>query len=654
MNKMFYPKLSVQNIIKNGRFYIPFCLSAVLTVMMFFNIVSLYLSPSQSGHDSVTSLLYFGIYVIGLFAVIFLFYTNSFLMKRRSKEIGLYSILGMEKRHIAKLFSWETLITASLCILFGLLLGILFNKLVFLILMKIESLSGTLEYFFVPKALLITVILFYGIFGLILLYNLSRIVLSKPVELLSGGNVGEKEPKAKWVLAIIGIICLGIAYYIAVTTTDVSSAILLFFLAVVLVIIGTYCLFTAGSIVVLKLLKKNRSFYYKPRNFATVSGMLYRMKQNAVGLANICILSTMVLVMLSSTICLYAGVEDIIAVRFPRDVVLETDLRYDCGIKEHCYELAKKHNLEISDFRECRESLDVMLEQVSDSEFRSEQDNAIGTATYSVINFVPLSSYNSQTGRDVSLQDDEIILCAFDRDLSDTFSMFGKDFTVKEHISDFYSNNEIIASASTRYTMIFSDECFDKICGFYEGVADISYNMMFNLNGSEDDKEAFNDEFLDDIFSFKSPDDDGIMYNINDRSLGIAETKSMFGGLLFLGIFLGILFIMATVLIIYYKQLSEGYDDCDKFRIMQNVGMDKDEVKRTISTQLLVMFFLPLAGAIVHLCFAFSIIKHMLAAFWMYNVPLFAACTAICIGVYALVYAIVYLLTARSYYKIVT
>ncbi len=323
MSKMFYQKLAVTNIKKNGKTYFPYILTCISTIAMFYimNFISVNDGlDSMYGGRELKTILNLGTYVIGFFSVVFLFYTNSFLIKRRKKELGLYNILGMEKKHIAKLLLWETLFVAIISMILGLISGIAVSKLIFLVLLKILNFKVTMGFVISTNSIVKTVILFGSIFLLTLINNMRQIHLAKPVELLKGGQIGEKEPKTKWILTLIGILSLGAGYYIALTTEAPLAALNMFFLAAILVMIGTWSLFTAGSIALLKMLRKNKKFYYKTNHFINVSGMIYRMKQNAVGLANICILSTTVLVMLSTTVSLYIGMEDVLRTRFPRDI----------------------------------------------------------------------------------------------------------------------------------------------------------------------------------------------------------------------------------------------------------------------------------------------------------------------------------------------
>ncbi|HCX62731.1 MAG TPA: cell division protein FtsX, partial [Clostridiales bacterium] len=325
MNKFFYPKLAVNNIKKNSKTYIPYMLTCIGTIMMFYNICFLVVAKDieiVQDSGSLRQVMLLGAMVIGIFSLIFLFYTNSFLIKKRKKEFGLFNILGMEKKHISKIIFFETLITSSITLIVGILSGILLSKLIILFLFKILSFNATFGFEISPTAIFASLCLFGSINVINFIFNITQVHLSKPVELLKGGNVGEREPKTKWLLTIVGALCLGTGYYIAVVTESPLAALNLFFVAVMLVIVGTYCLFTAGSIAVLKRLRKNKKYYYKPNHFVSVSGMIYRMKQNAAGLSNICILSTMVIVMISSTISLYTGMEDILKIQYPKDIII--------------------------------------------------------------------------------------------------------------------------------------------------------------------------------------------------------------------------------------------------------------------------------------------------------------------------------------------
>lgn len=658
MSKIFYAKLALINIKKNGKTYFPYMVAAISTIMMFYTMHFISINDglnNMSGGDSLKIILGLGNYVIGLFSIIFLFYTNSFLIKRRKNEIGLYNILGMEKRHIARVMIWETFFVGISTIVIGLLSGILISKLMFLVLLKILTFEVPLGFFISKESIAITVILFGAIFILTLLNNLGQIHLSKPVELLRGGQVGEKEPKTKWIMTIIGVISLSAGYYIALTTESPLAAIYLFFVAVILVIIGTYSLFTAASIALLKILRKNKKFYYKTNNFINVSGMIYRMKQNAVGLSNICILSTCVLVMLSTTVSLYIGMEDVLRNRYPRDIAVRVDNVSDemeekldnIIIKE-----AEKHNISIKDIIKYR-SIEVPMFQKNNSFSLANRD--IGNySDISLLNIMPLESYNSQENKSINLEDNEVLLYAFRGEIKeDTLNILGNEFKVKEQLKDFNSEGILSAIAAKSYYIVVKDvETIEKLLFnvdiYGEKFENLSYFYAFNTEG-----DAENQINLINVLSNMISE-----ASLSGYAEGLEESRgaffSLYGGLFFLGLFLGFLFIMATVLIMYYKQVSEGYDDKQRFEIMQKVGLSKEEVKKSIKSQVLMVFFLPLLMAIIHIAFAFKVITKLLAVLNLTNVTLFALCTLGTILVFAVFYGIVYSLTARVYYKLVS
>ena len=664
MKRLFYPRLAATNIRKNARTYFPYILTCIGTVMMFYIITALSQNSGlqkMPGADILGSILVLGSTVVGFFSVIFLFYTNSFLIKRRKKEFGLFNILGMEKKHIARVMILETLCVALLSLVLGLLGGMLFSKLIFLILLKILNFSVPLGFEISVPAIYSTLILFGAIFLLTLLNNLRQIHLSKPIELLKGGQTGEKEPKTKWVMTLVGLLTLGAGYYIALTTKDPLSAILLFFVAVILVIIGTYCLFIAGSIAILKLLRKNKGYYYRPRHFTTVSGMLYRMKQNAAGLANICILSTAVLVMLSTTVSLYIGMEDLLQGRYPRDITVTSYEATDeaaAAMDKAVENALSAHAVSASNTLRYRFLSFAALEK--GSEFITAQPDLGSTSMSDAAQlrnlcFIPVEDFNRTAGQNKELADNEVLLYSDRQKLgADSFQLFGRNFTVKERIEDFDALGFITAqTVSTHYIIVKDmgviDALYQEQAVVYgEDCSEIRQYYGFDMDTSDDIRVAV----YNDIKSALNAQE------FRGYTEGRAAEKdgfySLYGGLFFLGLFLGILFIMATVLIIYYKQISEGYDDKERFEIMQKVGMSHAEVKKTIHSQVLTVFFLPLLVACIHIAFAFPFITRILAVFSLTNILLFTLCTLGTILLFALLYALVYALTARSYYRIVS
>jgi len=580
--------------------------------------------------------------VIIVFAVIFLFYTNSFLIKRRKKEIGVYNILGMGKRHIARMMAVETILTAGISILGGLVFGIIFGKLMYLLLLKILHNSVDMQFSVNGTAIVQTVILFAGIFLLTYLYNILQIQLVNPVELLHGGNQGEKEPKSRWLLVIVGVAALGNGYWIALTTEAPLEALLKFFVAVVCVIIGTYALFIAGSIVVLKILRKNKAYYYNPKHFTSVSGMIYRMKQNGAGLANICVLSTMVLVMVSTTVSLYAGMEDILDSRFPRDVSIvcnEADTNKEETLQRLIKEQCEKAGVKITDRVRYRYgSMNAVLK--GNNLEKVEQYYPDNHFYY--VEMITQEEYNRIEKQNVSLKEQEILTYTTNGKCGKKqINIAGQNYQVKKELSEMTSQPKSTAEMyKTLYIVFANAEQIERIESF-------SYADKFNLKGDDGkQKEAL--EQIQNEFYEKFPD--GTM---ESRMLSRSSFYELYGGLFFIGIYLGSMFIMATVLIIYYKQISEGYDDRERHQIMQKVGMSKKEVKRSIRSQVLSVFFLPLVVAVIHVAVAFKVMTKILGVLNLTNVSLFAVCTIITIAVFAVFYIIVYSITAKEYYRIV-
>lgn len=656
MSKMFYQRLALTNIKKNGKTYFPYIITSICTIMMFY--IMHFISVNEglnrmSGGADLKSILRFGTYVIGIFSVIFLFYTNSFLIKRRKKELGLYNILGMEKKHISKVLIWETIFTAFISMILGLLWGIAVSKLMFMVLLKILNFQVPMGFFISIQSMLITAGLFGIIFVLTLLNNLRQIHLSKPVELLKGGQVGEKEPKTKWILTSFGILCLGAGYYIALTVKSPLAALNLFFLAVILVMLGTYSLFTAGSIALLKLLRKNNKFYYKANHFINVSGMIYRMKQNAVGLANICILSTAVLVMLSVTVSLYAGMEDVLRTRFPRDISISAEgVSKDKAemVNNMIKEMADKNGIAMKNTVKYR-SMDFPMLQDKNT-FTVSKSMAANNLCF--LEFMPLSEYNEQENKAVSLKENEVLLFTYRGEITgNSINVLGNVFTIKERISKMTVDGTASAVVANGYFIVVPDEkIIEKVylsSGEDKGNKfELSYYFAFDTDSSAEKEIALTKEIKSKINEL----------SVGGRCEGLEESResffSIYGGLFFLGIFLGALFIMATVLIIYYKQISEGYEDKERFEIMKKVGMSKGEIKKSIGSQVLMVFFLPLVTAIIHIAFAFKVIVKLLSVLNLTNVTLFMLCTAGIIFIFAIFYTFVYFLTSRVYYKIVS
>ena len=660
MNNGFYLRLAAVNLRKNGRTILPYLIACTATIAMFFTISSLSQNSGleqMTGSETVSLVLGLGTTVTGIFSVIFLFYTNSFLLKRRKKELGLYNILGMEKRHLSRVILWETLLMALISLTVGLSAGLLLNKLMYLLLLSLFNCAVPLGFEFSLTALQGTLLFFLAIFALIYLNSLRQIHLSNPIELLKGGQTGEREPKTKALLAIFGTACLGGGYYIALTTTNPLSAFVLFFVAVVLVIIGTYCLFTAGSIAVLKLLRKNKRYYYQTRHFISLSGMLYRMKQNAVGLANICVLSTAVLVMISSTLSLFLGMEDGLRTLYPRSIqTFSADYADPQKDRLHTIteEVLSARGLSPENTLEYTYLTFAAVRQ--EDTFSLDNSNSLSLlgSIYS-LNFVLLDDYNRLTGSDQSLESDELLLCSPLEELPEVLTFGQREFRVKGQGEEFLSDSSRNASVSGGLLLVVRDlpvledlyRTQQEVYG--ENASAIQLYYGFDLNTDKETLLSVYQQLSDEMKQAGL-----IAGRLDCREEQRNNFLSLYGGLFFIGVFLGVLFIMATILIIYYKQISEGYDDRDRFLILQKVGMEKQEIRRSIHSQVMTVFFLPLAAAGVHVLFAFPFITRILEVFSLTNVSLFALCTIGCFLVFALFYALVYSLTARTYYRIVS
>ena len=671
MRKGIFSKLAVQNIRSNKSTYIPYMITCIFCIAMIYMMEFLRDCPTLDQavrHAAeVRMILSTGEVVVVIFCVIFLIYSNSFLMKRRQKEIGLYNILGLERNHIGIVLLLETIFTTILSLAGGIAIGILASKLSLLLLLRLLHIPAVLGFYISTKGIITCLLMFGAIFLLILLLNLRRIHLSRPVELLHGNNTGEREPKAKWFMALLGFICLGIGYYLAVTTESPISAISIFLLAVILVMAGTYLLFTAGSIVILKFLRRRKSFYYRTGNFISISGMLYRMKQNAIGLASICILSTGVLLMISMTVSIYFGINDIMVNRYPYD----TDISITGVSEEQCQTAIETFEKAISDNKvpADKKAEEIYLTIISQIDHGQIQIAEPGTLTESAsvltLSLVRQSEYEKLTGLAPALQDGEILAWASKiTEKPDSLTINGSVFTVKKWLDDSpLTCGRDVVYGNAVFVVTDSDfEKFDEMrTEMYKNTSatpagqDLTVHLGLNITGSDETKIAYGTPVLDAI---KALQDNGQLSDNSWITSGIRaqEYDSYYadnGSLLFIGIFLGSLFLLGTAMIIYYKQISEGYEDQNRFEIMQKVGLSHREVKSSIRRQILMIFFLPLLMAMLHISMAFPLIRRMLLLFGMTNTKLFIGCTAGTVLIFALVYGLIYLMTAKSYYHIV-
>ncbi len=665
-----YPRLAWQNVRKNYRVTVPYMLSGAGIIMMYYMIYAIKMgcdAAEMLGARTVAATMGFGVIVIGIFAAIFIFYTNSFLMKRRKRELGLYNILGMEKRHIGMVILTETMITFLISLAFGLGLGIAFSKLFFLILDHLMAAASPIPFLIPAGAIVSTVLLFGVIYLVTALYNILQVRLSKPIELLHSSSVGEKEPKARWFLALIGVALLGAGYYLALTIEDPVMALLLFFVAVVLVILGTYLLFIVGITALLKLLKKNKGFYYQTKHFTTLSGMLYRMKQNAAGLASICILFTCLLVTVSTTFSLYTGVEDMVAGRNPNDINFEIYGGNDQALeslKELTEDLCARQGISIT------HSMDRKFWSFAGSRVGNVLYDGDGTVSnqYYMLEVYTLSDYNRYNNTHETLAPGEALLYDPAGNIEagaiehGELTVFGETFQVRK--VDFAQG--VASPKSTTwlgysdYALVLDDSRFQEDGRFMVKGGQAVADMVYRIDLSDNSREAvqrFSDTYWDEAEQhWHAFSENGGSYErlvFSTKASDLTDAMELYGGLFFLGLFMGAVFLMGTVLIIYYKQLSEGYEDARRFDIMQKVGMSHQEVKRSIHSQVLMVFFLPLFMAILHLGVAFHMLQLILAMLNMVNFTLILISMVGCVLVFSVMYLVIYLLTARTYYKIV-
>ena len=670
MGKLYF-KLAKTNLSNNKPFYIPYIISSIITVAMLY--MMSFLSDNKGlnkimGADSLAIIFRLGVGIIVIFSYIFLFYTNSFIIKRRKKEIGVYNILGMEKRHLSKVLFVETIYSAIISLVCGIIVGIAFSKFILMVLYGIIGIHKTVEFFVNIHGIILCVVSFGILFLLTFLYNFMQIKLANPIELLRGTNVGDREPKTKIFMTIVGVVCLAIAYYIAITTENPLNVLTLFFVAVLLVIIGTFALFTAGSIALLKLLRNNKKFYYNKRHFMAVSGMLYRMKQNAAGLASICILSTMVLVVISTTVSMYVGIQDELMARYPNDVCVTVDYN---SVIDKSSEIEKAIFDEI-DSAEVKNKkafsyLSVFVGQKGDN-FTTDKEHLSFQNSY----LFYILSKDDFIKRDNSFKDkigniskgEAVVVLNKKYDKKD-IKIFGKNYKVNKSFEHTEDNDLYMISTlnGLGYIILDNDESVQELYDMQEKMLGKGANYYTNKirfdfkSGNKKQKAAAYkkiDNAVKKYFKENKNDKKEISsYWVESRQENEQNFYLLYGGLFFLGIFLGTMFLMVTVMIIFYKQITEGYDDRERYQILEKVGMSSREVKDTIKSQIRIVFVLPIFAAAVHVTAAFPMVNRILKMLNLNNEKLFAGCLAATIIVFAVIYYLVFKVTSRAYYKIV-
>lgn len=676
----FYPKLALTGIVKNKKTYIPYILTGIGMVMMFYIVTFLALSDTVGalrGGESVQGFLRLGTVVIGIFSTILLFYTNTFLIRRRKKEFGLYNILGMGKGNLSRVIIWESLIIAASSIILGLGCGLLFSKVAELFVSYILQDTVGFNFTINQSALFMTLKWFCMIFLLILLNSLRQVYMSKPVELMKSEAVGEKPPKANWLLALIGIILLGGAYYLAVTIQDPITAMVMFFVAVIMVIAATYLLFIAGSVTLCRLLQKNKRYYYKTNHFISLSSMVYRMKRNGAGLASICILSTMVLVMISSTSCLYIGGEDMLRQRYPRNMILKTDeanteyTKYICNTIDE--QLEAYHETKENTLHYRYVSFSGILEG---NEMFFDESRLSTTADFSKIwsaFVIPLEDYNRIMGTSETVEEGEALIYATKTDFKyNEITLDGiGTFRIKKAEKGFVPNETDAMQIMPSLFIFVPDvtNVVDSINVMLESMGEeerayINDYYGFDLSCDEKKQTEIYNSIMEDItlepvmeatgMSAEEVTEQNTTVSFECMAVQRDDFLALNGGFFALGLILGLVFICGAVLIIYYKQIIEGYEDQSRFEILQKVGMTKKEIKKSINSQVLTVFFAPLFMSGIHMGFAFPLVDKLLILFGLMNTRLFIMVTVGSFGAFALFYILVYLATSKAYYSIVS
>lgn len=667
MKLNIYPKIAFGGISKNKRLYIPYIMTGTVTVMMFYILGFLMETPAleeMGGGSVLMSILPFACGVIAVFSLIFLFYTNSFLVKQRYRELGLYSVLGMNKHNISVVMAYETLFSAIAAISAGLLAGIVLSKAAELVLLNMLNMDISFEMSVGVISLRNTVLVFSAIYFLLFANSVIKVRRSKPLELMQSKNVGEKIPRHTWIFAVMGALCLGTAYVLAVSIKEPVTALFWFFAAVILVIIGTYLLFISGSVALCLLLRKNKKYYYKAEHFVSVSSMTYRMRRNGAGLASVCILLTVVLVMLSSTASLYFGEEDALQNRYPNGVNIKIYYNSIDGISNENLDKLKNDievyskDSDIGGMRTC-----AAAGMFTDNGIIIDYTD-VEYVNYDKVGYlfaIPLEDYNRVTGENKTLEGDECFIC--DERLKTNWNTFeveyGNTYKVKETVEGYRGDADSLAMTMPSVYIIVED-----IYAFAQPIADMKnasgYSMLeyiwsYGFDAVNAAAELDARDGIEKIIKDIGDNGDIIStFYVKSREEQREDFFEMYGSLFFIGIMLCVVFLFAAVLIIYYKQISEGYEDRERFGIMRKIGMTDGDIRKSINSQMLTVFFMPLVMAGIHLAFAFSFVSKILTLFMFDNTALNIAVNAACFAVFGLLYTVVYKITSRAYYGIVS
>lgn len=649
------PKMAASNIRKNASTYFPYIGAssfAMFTYFVFDLILKndvMYTLPKGA---YATMLVSIGFVLLGIIMVPFLYYTNSFLIKRRKKELGLYSILGLEKKHIGIMMFWESLVVYGIVIVAAIVMGLVFSRLIFLLLLNLAKMPVDVEFAISPMAVTDTLVFYAFIMALNLFVNLVQVGKANPVELMSDARRGEKEPGRIGIWSIAGVFALGLGYSMAIYANLDSGIFTDFFLAVFFVIIGTYFLFTSGSIVVLRFMKRRKALYYRSENFIAVSGMLYRMKKSAASLSNICVFSTMVIITVACTVTVYLGMEAIVTSRFGREFEVEFfgSKRVDEDVlKQGTADLAEQYQVELED--------ELSYLYVKIQPFKEGNRFKTGEWDYNFANWPDVllmtqEEYNRLEGTDVSLDPGEVLIFSNGIDFGETKVLFGEaEYAVKEELTSCRVDRKVKYNAlDITYVVVFADrEQLGRASGVFgvDGTENISYYYGFRPVGEERQMDAFSramEQYAGSQTGFAKYTD----YREWER-----DQESMYGGLLFIGIFFGSIFLICLLIIMYYKQITEGFEDRRNFEVMQKVGMSDAEIHRTIKKQVRLVFALPLVGALFHTAVGIRMVWVLLGAIGFYETALLAGCTAACCMIFVVVYSLSYKRTSVAYYRIV-
>ena len=655
-------KLAISNLIKNRKLYYPFALSVILAVTISYLFYSLAFNPKivdLRGASAIQFTLQLGLVVVTFASAIIVLYANSFVMKNRSKELGVYGMLGLEKRHLIGMTFKELLIFGLVTVTAGIGIGALFDNLIFALLLKLAKMKVELVATFQWSVVLSILLVFGFIFLVIVFLNAVRIIRMDALQLSREKAKGEKKGRFLVLQTLVGLITLGGGYYLAQSVKDPVSAVLTFFIAVMLVIFATYLLFNAGITVFLQLLKKNKRYYYKPNNLISVSNLIFRMKKNAVGLATIAILSTMVLVTMSAATSIYNGSENMKKLMYPHDFDVKGQHVEVEDLDKLLTQYASEKNLTISN----KDVLNYASFGLSSQDgtkltiFEKGQNNVMPKTVFLVFD---QKDYEKMTGQKLNLTGNEVGLWARNDQLKGqkAFSLNNQDYTIKEAIQQDFVMNHV----SNQYVLLVSDYNYlvvPNLQNFLEQYQDSAIYTQFyggmDVTASQEEQLKLSDDFDAYVnnFSHNLKSEDAMVYNGTTKTDAIAEMNALFGGILFIGIFLSIIFMIGTVLVIYYKQISEGYEDRERFVILQKVGLDQKQIKQTINKQVLTVFFLPVIFAFLHLAFAYHMLSLILKVIGVVDTAMMLSVTLSICGIFALIYVLIFMITSRSYRRIV-